>query len=385
MTARELQIVEDEDRQPPVPRELAAITPPVIFEELSKGVLGQDRALRFVAVAIYKHTSARSSGSILLVGNSGTGKTTIMNNIQRLYDSVPEYLGFRVMTILNANLLVDGERAEFRGDRLLAAVEQRARTLLGPRPSPAELTEAMERATICIDEIDKMTTLVLGRANPVGVVVQQGLLTLMEGGRVPYRTRAWSDGAEEDVTLEIETRRMMFICGGAFEGLYDQVRERVSQSGELQKMRTETIRLADGRVRIMERFNLAQFLKPNDLFTYGMVPQFISRFDKLVLLDDLAIATLKQILLEALDSPFVLSRRDFARRGIQLEIDGTAASMLAERAAREPRSGARALRDLFAEVINPFEFDPESGKLEALPDGSRRLVIDAETVRTALG
>jgi len=335
-------------------------------------------------VAIYKHTNAGSSGNMLLVGNSGTGKTTIMNSVQRLYESIPEYRGFRVMTILNANLLVDNERVEFRGGRLLAAVEQRARMLLGAEPTAAQLTEAIERATICIDEIDKMTTLILGRPNPVGAVLQQGLLTLMEGGKVPYRTLAWSDGVEEKVTLEIDTERMMFICGGAFEGLYDQVHERVSQSGELQKMRTETIRTADGRIRIMERFDLAQFLKLKDLFAYGMVPQFISRFDKLILLDDLSIPTLKQILLESRDSPFVLSRRDFASRGVRLEMDDAAASVLAERAAQEPRSGARALRDLFAAVINPYEFDPEFSSLEPLEDGTHRLVIDGETVRSAL-
>lgn len=382
---RELQIVRAEDGQKEKgPRKLSEITPPLIFEELRKGVLGQDRALRFASVAIYKHTSAGSAGNMLLIGNSGTGKTTLMNSVQRLYESIAEYDVFRVMVILNANLLVDSERSEFRGGRLLAAVEQRARVLLGPQPTAEQLTEAMERATICIDEIDKMTTLILGRANPSGAVLQQGLLTLMEGGRVPHRALAWSDGVEEKVTLQIDTDRIMFICGGAFEGLYDQVHERVSQNGESHKMRSETIRTADGRVRIIERFDLAQFLKLKDLFAYGMVPQFISRFDKLVLLDNLSIASLKQILLDSRDSPFVLSRRDFASRGIRLEIDDMAASMLAERAAAEPRSGARALRDLFAEVINPYEFDPDAADLEPLSDGTRKLVIDAEIVRSAL-
>ena len=83
------------------------IPPTVIFGELRSGVLGQDRRLRFVSVAIFKHTTGKVSGNILLVGSSGTGKTTIMNNIQRLYDEVPEYRPFRALTIINANLLVD--------------------------------------------------------------------------------------------------------------------------------------------------------------------------------------------------------------------------------------------------------------------------------------
>ena len=132
------------------------------------------------------------------------------------------------MTILNANLLVDSDRTEFRPDRMFAAIEQRARVILGERPSVAALKETMERATVCVDEIDKMSTVVAGKPNPIGVVLQQGLLTLMEGERVPYRLRAFDGENEREQTVEIDTRKMMFVCGGAFEGLYDQVYNRVS-------------------------------------------------------------------------------------------------------------------------------------------------------------
>ena len=150
-------------------RVLQSITPPQIFAELQKGVLGQNTALRFVSVAVYKHTTGKVPGNILLIGNSGTGKTTIMNNIQRMYHDVPEYRPFRAMTIINANLLVDAERLEFQPERLLAAVEQRARAMVGEKPSPAALRETMERATICIDEIDKMSSVVAGKPNAIGV------------------------------------------------------------------------------------------------------------------------------------------------------------------------------------------------------------------------
>jgi ATP-dependent Clp protease ATP-binding subunit ClpX len=367
------------------PRAPEEITPGEIFAELRRGVLGQDRALRFVAVAIYKHTTGKVSGNFLLVGSSGTGKTTIMNNIQRLYDQVPEYRPYRALTIMNANLLVDSERTEFRPERILAAVEQRARTLLGEKPAAATLTEAMERATVCIDEIDKMTSVVAGKPNPIGVVLQQGLLTLMEGGRIPYRTRAWEGGAEREVHLEIDTRRMMFCCGGAFEGLYDQVYDRVTKPGSGQKLKTEAIRTAEGKVRIETRFSLADVLKIKDLFEYGMVPQFMARFDKLVLLNDLPMDVLKEILLEAYDSPFVRSRRFFATLGIDLEIDDLAAALIAEEAAKESRTGARALRDIFTEIVNPYEFDPWSGDALVPKDGGGwRLLLDADRVREAL-
>ncbi len=367
-------------------RPLHEIRPPFIFEELRRGVLGQDRALRFVSVAIYKHAIGRVSGNLLLIGSSGTGKTTIMNNIQRLYDTVPEYRPFRVLTILNANLLVDSERTEFRPDRMLHAVEQRARSIVGERPTAAALKAAMERATVCIDEIDKMSSVLAGKPNPIGVVLQQGLLTLMEGERVPYRTHVWEDGQEKEARLEIETGRMMFVCGGAFEGLYDRVYDRVTRPGAGQRLRTETIQTAEGQVRIETRFALADFLKMQDLFEYGMVPQFMARFDKVVLLSDLPPAVLKEILLEAYDSPFVRSKRYFATMEIELEIEDLAAALVAEEAAKESRTGARALRDIFSEVINPYEFDPWNQKgLEPKDGGGYRLLIEADTVRKARG
>ncbi|MCU0233855.1 MAG: AAA family ATPase [Thermoanaerobaculales bacterium] len=366
-------------------RVLQSITPPQIFAELQKGVLGQNTALRFVAVAVYKHTTGKVPGNILLIGNSGTGKTTIMNNIQRMYHDVPEYRPFRAMTIINANLLVDAERLEFQPERLLAAVEQRARAMVGEKPSPAALRETMERATICIDEIDKMSSIVAGKPNPIGVVLQQGLLTLMEGEVVTYKTYAWEDGAEKAVTLNIDTRHMMFICGGAFEGLYDQVYLRVINPASGEKLKSQAVQMADGQVRIETRFALADFLKPEDLFTYGMVPQFMARFDNVVLLRDLDVAVLKEILLRSLDSPFVRSRNYFAVMDIELEIEDVAASMIAEAAEHNIRTGARALRTVFSKIINRLEFDPwQHDELAARPGGGHRLTITREMARRAI-
>ncbi len=364
------------------PRRLEEITPTEIFAELQRGVLGQDAALRYVAVAVFKHTTGKVPGNILLIGNSGTGKTTIMNNIQRLYSEVPEYRRFRAMTIINANLLVDPERLEFRPERLLTAVEQRARALVGENPSPAALREAMERATICIDEIDKMSAIVAGKPNPLGVVLQQGLLTLMEGEVVAHRTYAVVDGEERAITLDVDTRHMMFICGGAFEGLYDQVYLRVVRPGSGEKLKSHAIQTADGQVRIETRFSLADFLKPEDLFEYGMVPQFMARFDNVVLLRELSVEVLQDILLHAVDSPFVRSKRYFEVIRIELEIEDVAAALIAEQAEKNVRTGARALRAVFGKIINRLEFDPwQHEGLAALPDGRHRLTITAEMVR----
>ncbi len=368
------------------PRRVEEITPPQIFAELKRGVLGQDEALRFASVAIYKHTTGKVSGNILLIGNSGTGKTTIMNNIQRLYHEVPEYHPFRVMTIINANLLVDAEHLEFRPGRILTAVEQRARAMIGHPPTPAELMAAMERATVCIDEVDKMSAVVVGKPNPIGVVLQQGLLTMMEGDVVAFHTRAMIDGEERPCVVEINTKGMMFICGGAFEGLYDQVYMRVLSPGSGEKLRSTALRTADGQVRIESRFILSDFFKIEDLFLYGMVPQFIARFDNVVLLSDLGTAVLKEILLGAVDSPLVRSRQFLEVMGISLEVEDLAASLVAEQAEKHSRTGARALRTIFSKIMNPLEYDPYVGDhLEPGVDGRKRLLVTAAMVREALG
>ena len=366
-------------------RALEEISPPQIFDELRKGVLGQNTALRFVSVAVYKHTTGKVPGNILLIGNSGTGKTTIMNNIQRMYHDVGEYRPFRAMTIINANLLVDAERLEFQPERLLTAVEQRARALIGTKPSAEALKETMERATICIDEVDKMSSIVAGKPNPIGVVLQQGLLTLMEGEVVTYKTFAFENGEEVPVTLNIDTRHMMFICGGAFEGLYDQVYLRVINPSSGEKLKSQAVQMADGQVRIETRFALADFLKPEDLFEFGMVPQFMARFDNVVLLRDLDVAVLKEILVASLDSPFIRSKAYFEVMDIELEIEDVAAAMIAEAAELNIRTGARALRTVFSKIINNLEYDPwQHEGLEEKKDGGHRLVVTQEMAKRAI-
>jgi ATP-dependent Clp protease ATP-binding subunit ClpX len=366
-------------------RPLEEITPPQIFDELRKGVLGQNTALRFVSVAVYKHTTGKVPGNILLIGNSGTGKTTIMNNIQRMYHDVDEYRPFRAMTIINANLLVDAERLEFQPERLLTAVEQRARALIGTKPTAQELTETMERATICIDEVDKMSSIVAGKPNPIGVVLQQGLLTLMEGEVVTYKTFATEDGEEVPVTLNIDTSHMMFICGGAFEGLYDQVYLRVINPSSGEKLKSQAVQMADGQVRIETRFALADFLKPEDLFEFGMVPQFMARFDNVVLLRDLDVAVLKEILVASLDSPYIRSKAYFEVMDIELEIEDVAAAMIAEAAELNIRTGARALRTVFNKIINRLEYDPwQHEALQEKEGGGHRLVVTQEMAKRAI-
>ena len=116
-----------------------------------------------------------------------------------------------------------------------------------------------------------------------------------------------------------------------------------------------------------------------------MVPQFLARFDQTVLLNDLGPDVLKEILLHSFDSPFVRSRAYFAVMDIELALEDLAAALIAEKAARDARTGARSLRPIFSDLVNAFEFDPWSQEaLETLAEGRYRLLITSDLVREAL-
>jgi ATP-dependent Clp protease ATP-binding subunit ClpX len=176
---------------------------------------------------------------------------------------------------------------------------------------------------------------------------------------------------------------MLFFCAGAFEALYDQVFRRVTSPTSRVKLPTETV-LDDGRVEIREYFTLRHHFRQEDLFDYGMQPQFLSRFDNAIILEDLDAGLLSRIFMETRDSVFVASRSFFEKYGIDLEITDGAIRRISDEAARSPRIGARALKAVYGRIIKPFEFDPFSHQ-EVQKNGDRhRLVIDENMVRTAL-
>jgi len=118
-----------------------------------------------------------------------------------------------------------------------------------------------------------------------------------------------------------------------------------------------------GRVREELQFKLRDWLKHEDLFEYGVTPQFLSRFDAVVLLEPLTADDLLRIFLTGADAGLRQSAAYFKSQGIKLEITEPAARRIAEEAARQPRLGARALKEAFRRVIRPFEFDPKSAKV----------------------
>jgi ATP-dependent Clp protease ATP-binding subunit ClpX len=357
--------------------------PVEINDFLAQNVIGQEEALRYVSVAIFKHLQGEKYGNLLLIGNSGTGKTTIMRAIEALYNSHDEFHEHRAVLILNANTLATEEGAVDTG-RLFTRLEERARQVLGPGASAEEIARTMERATVCLDEIDKVSGMIGGKPYVTGINIQQALLTLIEGERVLHRLTAMKDGVAESAAPWIDTGKILFLCAGAFETLYDQVFARVTSAKSGVKLPTTTTYI-NGKIQIREYFTLRHHFRQEDLFEYGMQPQFLSRFDNAVILEDLNAGTLSRIFKDPPESVFQVSRNFFRKYGIELDITAEAVQKIAEEAAKSSRIGARALKSVYGRIIKPFEFDPFSRE-EVQPngDGKHHLTIDDKLVSEAL-
>jgi ATP-dependent Clp protease ATP-binding subunit ClpX len=357
------------------------LKPTEIYSALQQQVIGQEEALKYVSVAIFKHLQGEKFGNLLLIGNSGTGKTTIMRSIEALYGSRSDLREYRVVLIMNTSTLATEEGA-VDTSRLFARLEERTRQVLGADATPEEIGRAMERATVCLDEVDKVSGVLGGKPYVTGLNIQQALLTLLEGERVLHHLALrGADG--EPVPVVVDTGKMLFLCAGAFETLYDQVFKRVTSPKSGTKLPTTTT-YENGKITIREYFTLRHHFRQEDLFEYGMQPQFLSRFDNAVILEDLTAGTLSRIFREPADGVLESSRSFFKNYGIELQVTDQAVAKIAEEAAKNSRIGARALKSIYGRIIKPFEFDP-FGREEVQSEGEgHRLVIDDQLVATAL-
>ena len=363
-----------------------SMKPVEIHEFLSSSVIGQEETLRYVSVAIFKHLQGEKYGNLLLIGNSGTGKTTIMRGIESLYNAHQEFAEYRVVLIMNANTFATEEGA-VDTSRLFSRLEERTRQVLGEGATAEQIGRSMERATVCLDEIDKVSGMIGGKPYVTGINIQQAVLTLIEGERVPHRiTAPNAEGILESTTVWINTGQMLFLCAGAFETLYDQVFHRVTSPKSGIKLPTTTT-YVNGKITIREYFTLRHHFRPEDLFEYGMQPQFLSRFDNAVILEDLTATTLARIFKEPAEGVLRSSQNFFQKYGIELEVTDDAVQKIADEAAKSSRIGARALKSVYGRIIKPFEFDPFS-RDEVKPlngnGGPHRLVIDDKLVSEGL-
>ena len=351
-------------------------SPAQIAKALEKRVIGQKDAVREMSVALAKKLAHLKVGNILLIGSSGSGKTTLMRAVEELLATNPALAVRSTVVRIHANVL--GEEAEqgHPGEKLLRRLLERAREQLGEKAPVERLLEQATHGLVFVDEVDKIRSQVGGQPNVQGIRAQEALLTLIENEAVAFALPDWAGG----VTVNVDSSQLLFVCAGAFEGLYDAVYYRVTAGKDQGALKAVTVVDETGRAREELQFSLRDWLKTEDLFEYGMSPQFLSRFDAVVLLESLSEEALAKIFAEGGDSSLRQSQAYFQAFGFKLEMTAEAAQRVVLEAARKPRLGARALKEVFRRVVSPLEFDPQAA---AGPGGVIR--IDLERVRHAFG
>lgn len=327
--------------------------PPQIAAALERRVVGQKTAVREMSVALAKKLARLRVGNILMIGSSGSGKTTLMRAVEQMLAASPALAPRSTVVRIHANVL--GEEAELGhpGQKLLRRLLERARQQLGPDTPIERLIEQASHGLVFVDEVDKIRNQVGGQPNVAGIRAQEALLTLIENEAVPFTLPDWAGGS----AINVDSSVLLFVCAGAFEGLYDAVFNRVTIGKDKGALKPVTV-VEEGSVREELQFSLRDWLKNEDLFEYGISPQFLSRFDAVVLLEALGEEDLLKIFLEGAESGLRQSQAYFASLGFRLEVTPTAARRIAKEAARQPRLGARALKEIFRRVIGPYEFDP---------------------------
>lgn len=349
----------------PSPREIAA--------ELQKRVIGQDEAIQEMSIALAKKLAGLSVGNLLMIGSSGTGKTTVMRAVESYLAERPDLALRSTVVRMHANILGEAAQQGRPGELVLQRLLERAREQLGVDAAVEQLLAQATKGIVFVDEIDKIRADVGGQPNISGIRAQEALLTVIENEAVPFTLPAWAGGK----TLTVDSSGLLFVCGGAFEGLYDAVFDRVTVGRDRGALKPVTV-LENGEVHEKMVFALRDWLGNEDLFDYGMSPQFLSRFDAVVLLRDLTIDELVRIFLEIPDSGYYQSREYFSSRGLHLALSPTAVRRIATEAARESRLGARALKEVFRRVIRAYELDPVANG----PNNS--ILLDLPEVEAAL-
>ncbi len=349
-------------------------TPKQIATELQGRVIGQTRAVREMSIALAKVLAGLRSSNILLIGPSGTGKTTLMRAVETYLSENPRFGEHSTVIRFHAKVLADLAEEGRPGEVVLRRLLEKARQSLGDDATREQLLVRVRRGIVFVDEVDKIRSHVGGELHSAGIRAQEALLTLIENDSVPFTLPDWAGGGRESV----DSSGLLFVAAGAFEGLYDAVYNRVTIGADKGALKSVTV-VDDGKIREELQFRLEEWLRYDDLFEYGMSPQFLARFDSMVLLEDLAVDELIRIFLETEDSGLHQAQEYFASQGLRLAISPSAVRRIAVEASAHPRLGARALKEVFRRVIRDYEFDPSLAKAS----GSA-LMLDEPEVDRAL-
>ena len=329
--------------------------------------------MREMSIALYKKLRGLGSGNIMLIGSSGTGKTTLMRAVEEYLATRDELVARAPVIRIHAKVLAEESEQSRAGEGVLRRLLERAREVAGASVGIEELLARAASGIVFVDEVDKIRARVGGEVHVDGIRAQEALLTLIENEAVPLRLPDW---AEEEV-VAVDSSRILFVCGGAFEGLYDSVFDRVTVGDDRGLLQPVTV-VEGGSVEEHLQFTLRNWLELEDLFTYGMTPQFLSRFDARIVLNDLSEDDLLQIFLESPESSLRQAEDYFEDRGLRLAVSPDAARRIAREATQQPRMGARALKEIFRLVIGRYEFEPDSRSINGA------VMIDLGEVEEAL-